>query len=79
MSTETLSEKTKNIPKASGGIPLIGNTVEMAKDPAAFFLRCYRNVALEGVLGRFPNSYGGFKITHRSGWCRTPEDEKYYA
>lgn len=24
------------------GIPFLGNTLEMAKDPAAFFLRCYR-------------------------------------
>ena len=43
MSAEGLSEKTISIPKASGGIPLIGNTLEMAKDPAAFFLRCYRD------------------------------------
>ena len=29
------------IPVASG-LPFVGNTLEMAKDPAAFFLRCYR-------------------------------------
>lgn len=29
------------IPVASG-IPFLGNTLEMAKDPAAFFVRCYR-------------------------------------
>ena len=26
-----------------GGLPLIGNTLEMARDPAAFFVRCYRD------------------------------------
>ncbi len=29
-------------PRPVRGIPLIGNTLEMAKDPARFFVRCYR-------------------------------------
>ncbi|HLM42868.1 MAG TPA: cytochrome P450 [Myxococcaceae bacterium] len=29
-------------PRPVRGIPLIGNTLEMAKDPASFFVRCYR-------------------------------------
>ncbi|MFL5357755.1 cytochrome P450 [Archangium sp.] len=29
-------------PRRVRGIPLLGNTLEMAKDPARFFVRCYR-------------------------------------
>ena len=32
----------KNIPDVDG-LPLLGNTLEMAKDPAALFLRAYRD------------------------------------
>ncbi|QJB68758.1 cytochrome P450 [Parasphingorhabdus halotolerans] len=35
-------EEPKPIPTVSG-LPLVGNTLEMAKDPAAFFVRCYRD------------------------------------
>jgi cytochrome P450 len=31
------------IPQASGALPLLGNALEMARDPARFFLRCYRD------------------------------------
>ena len=43
-----------DIPDVSG-IPLVGNTVEMARDPAAFFLRAYRDygpVYRVNVFGR---------------------------
>lgn len=43
MAKNDTQKKTKSIPRASGALPLIGNTLEMAKDPAAFFLRCYRD------------------------------------
>lgn len=36
------STELKTIPDVAG-LPFIGNTLEMAKDPAAFFLRCYRD------------------------------------
>ncbi len=48
------AKKTKSIPAASG-IPFVGNTLEMAKDPAAFFVRCYRDygpVYQVNVFGR---------------------------
>lgn len=32
----------KSVPDVKG-LPFIGNTLEMAKDPAAFFVRCYRD------------------------------------
>lgn len=38
-------ETTPSLPKQPRpvrGIPLIGNTLDMAKDPARFFVRCYR-------------------------------------
>ncbi len=43
MNAETkISAGAKAIPVAKG-IPLVGNTMEMSKDPAAFFVRCYRD------------------------------------
>jgi len=30
-------------PPLAKGIPFIGNTFEMAKGPAAFFVRCYKD------------------------------------
>ena len=35
-------DKNSVIPEVPG-LPVIGNTFEMAKDPAAFFMRCYRD------------------------------------
>jgi len=49
-----LESEDKDIP-AVKGIPFIGNTVEMAKDPAAFFVRAYRDygpVYQVNVFGR---------------------------
>ena len=49
-----IETKPKKIP-AVKGIPLVGNTMEMAKDPAAFFLRAYREygpVYRVNVFGR---------------------------
>ena len=37
-----VSVATKQIPDVKG-VPIAGNTFEMAKDPAAFFTRCYRD------------------------------------
>ncbi len=36
-----MTETHKSIPDVKG-LPFIGNTLSMAKDPAAFFVRCYR-------------------------------------
>jgi len=37
----TLDEKPlKNAAPNASKIPFLGNTLEMAKDPAAFFVRC---------------------------------------
>jgi len=42
MATEPqVDTEPKPIPRV-GGLPVVGNTMEMAKDPAAFFVRCYR-------------------------------------
>jgi len=44
----------KKIPKVKG-IPLVGSTIEMGKDPAAFFAKCYREygpVYQVNVFGR---------------------------
>ena len=44
----------KKIPKVKG-IPLVGSTFEMGKDPAAFFTKCYREygpVYQVNVFGR---------------------------
>ena len=41
-SAAKIEPQGKPIPDV-GGLPLIGNTVEMARDPAAFFARCYRD------------------------------------
>jgi len=41
----TLQAETSSDPKvipSVKGLPFIGNTLEMAKDPAAFFVRCFR-------------------------------------
>ncbi|GAB5487193.1 MAG: cytochrome P450 [Parasphingorhabdus sp.] len=43
MATQPVTEvESKPIPNVSG-LPVIGNTLEMAKDPAAFFVRCFRD------------------------------------
>ena len=45
---------SSEIPDAKG-IPLVGNTFEMGKDPAAFFVRCYKEygpVYRVNVFGR---------------------------
>lgn len=39
---QSKSAPSKVIPNV-GGIPFVGNTLEMAKDPAAFFVKCYRD------------------------------------
>ncbi|MEM9013697.1 MAG: cytochrome P450 [Pseudomonadota bacterium] len=44
----------KEIPSVTG-LPLVGNTLEMAKDPASFFVRCYKEygpVYKVNVFGR---------------------------
>jgi cytochrome P450 len=49
------SASTKSIPRASKAIPFIGNTMEMGRDPAAFFVRCYKDhgpVYQVNVFGR---------------------------
>ena len=49
-----IDSASKPIPDA-GGLPFIGNTLEMARDPAAFFVRCYRDygpVYRVNVFGR---------------------------
>ena len=54
VAVEEVQKPTKKIPKA-GGIPFVGNTLEMSKDPAAFFVRCYRDygpVFQVNVFGR---------------------------
>ena len=54
VAVEEVPKSTKKIPKA-GGIPFVGNTLEMSKDPAAFFVRCYRDygpVFQVNVFGR---------------------------
>ena len=38
---ENTSNQTQSIPVVKG-LPLLGNTVEMIKDPASMFVRCYR-------------------------------------
>ena len=46
--------KSKPIPDVKG-IPLVGNTIEMGKDPGAFFVRCYKEygpVYRVNVFGR---------------------------
>ena len=54
VAVEEVPKPIKKIPKA-GGIPFVGNTLEMSKDPAAFFVRCYRDygpVFQVNVFGR---------------------------
>jgi len=43
MATQPITDaEPKTIPNV-GGLPVVGNTLEMAKDPAAFFVRCFRD------------------------------------
>ncbi|HLL54144.1 MAG TPA: cytochrome P450 [Myxococcaceae bacterium] len=42
MSTTAPAGPPLKEPRSVRGIPLIGNTLDMAKDPAKFFVRCYR-------------------------------------
>ena len=54
LETANTKNKTKKIPLVKG-IPFIGSTFEMAKDPAAFFVRAYRDygpVYQVNVFGR---------------------------
>ncbi|NNC39038.1 MAG: cytochrome P450 [Hyphomonadaceae bacterium] len=54
MSEANVKDKSAKIPKVKG-IPFVGSTVEMAKDPAAFFVRAYRDygpVYQVNVFGR---------------------------
>ena len=41
MSVALAEAPTKDIPEVPG-LPFVGNTIDMAKDPGAFFLKCYR-------------------------------------
>ena len=46
--------EAKKIPKVKG-IPIVGSTLEMGKDPAAFFAKCYKEygpVYQVNVFGR---------------------------
>jgi len=54
MTDASILETAGKIPKVKG-IPLVGSTLEMAKDPAAFFVRAYRDygpVYQVNVFGR---------------------------
>ena len=42
VAVENIQNKTETIPVAKG-LPLLGNTLEMIKDPASMFVRCYRD------------------------------------
>ena len=60
---------TKTTPKVSG-LPLIGNTLDMAKDPAKFFVDCYRkygSVFEINVLGKRYKVMGGVEAANFMG------------
>jgi len=62
LETANTKNKTKKIPLVKG-IPFIGSTFEMAKDPAAFFVRAYRDygpVYQVNVFGRKQDPNGAY-------------------
>jgi len=49
-----IEPETKKVPRVKG-IPFVGSTLEMGKDPAAFFAKCYKEygpVYQVNVFGR---------------------------
>jgi len=53
----TLESKALKTPPRARGIPLIGNVLAMAKDPAKFFVDCYRKYGPVYRVQVFNNTY----------------------
>ena len=66
----------KKIPRVKG-VPFVGSTLEMAKDPAAFFVRAYRDygpVYQVNVFGRKQYVIAGVESACRLYTSPSPRD-----